>query len=603
MTPQFGNAPRCFFLNTYYQAFLETFYRLNSSLTTAPYEAQMLLLTKERFGDSDFYSAGLQASGWSTTDLITNCAPLQNRWAHENNFQGSLEDIVCEQIRRGQPDIVYCQDMHSISGLFLQKIRPYTKLIVGQIASPFNNLPLSAYDIVFSSFPHFVERFRKEGTATYYQPLAFEKRLSTEIPPLSYPERTVPLSFVGSLSRDHGKRFTFLESIAAEFPLLLWGLGAGEITPTSPLTGRHQGEAWGKGMFQVLSNSKITLNAHIDAASTFANNMRLFEATGCGTLLLTDYKDNLSDLFEIGKEVVAYRNTEECKELLRYYLLNPKEAEAIAQAGRERTLREHSYTLRMKNSAEILTRHLRYKKEKHSYVPPQQDKISYGHQAISSHTIDEKLTTAWKSREIPLRQRALVQQELMSMYRGEPPRVYQSLAEILKRITSTHSTLLEIGCSSGYYYEVLEYLLQHPISYTGVDYSEPMIELARNFYPQTSFHVADGAQMPFPDESFDIGISSCVIIHTPNYQDHIRETARVSKHYVVSHRTPVCKNRPTQYLKKYAYGVETVELLYHEQEILNEFRKNNLVLIDSLVVDSNPGEDTHSITYLFQKQR
>ena len=61
--------------------------------------------------------------------------------------------------------------------------------------------------------------------------------------------------------------------------------------------------------------------------------MRLYEATGVGSLLITDQKDNLGELFEVGKEVVAYSSIEEAAELIRYYLDHPDEASEIARAG------------------------------------------------------------------------------------------------------------------------------------------------------------------------------------------------------------------------------------------------------------------------------
>ena len=39
---------------------------------------------------------------------------------------------------------------------------------------------------------------------------------------------------------------------------------------------------------------------------------RLFEATGVGTFLLTDFKDNLQTLLEPNREVVAWRSVNEC---------------------------------------------------------------------------------------------------------------------------------------------------------------------------------------------------------------------------------------------------------------------------------------------------
>jgi spore maturation protein CgeB len=80
--------------------------------------------------------------------------------------------------------------------------------------------------------------------------------------------------------------------------------------------------------------------------------MRLYEATGVGTLLITDEKRNLPDLFAPGREVVTYRNADELAERIRSLLEDEEERKAIARAGHERTLREHTWEHRMR---ELLT--------------------------------------------------------------------------------------------------------------------------------------------------------------------------------------------------------------------------------------------------------
>ena len=65
-------------------------------------------------------------------------------------------------------------------------------------------------------------------------------------------------------------------------------------------------------MYQVLRRSTITLNSHIDMAGREAGNMRLFEATGVGAFLLTDFKDNLHTLFAPDREVAVWRSIDEC---------------------------------------------------------------------------------------------------------------------------------------------------------------------------------------------------------------------------------------------------------------------------------------------------
>jgi len=106
-------------------------------------------------------------------------------------------------------------------------------------------------------------------------------------------------------------------------------------------------------MYDVLNRSRITLNHHGDVLP-YANNMRLFEATGVGALLLTDWKNNLGEMFVPGKEVLAYRTPEECAELIRYYLTHDEERQAVARAGQARTLRDHTYYQRMQELVGIV---------------------------------------------------------------------------------------------------------------------------------------------------------------------------------------------------------------------------------------------------------
>jgi len=73
---------------------------------------------------------------------------------------------------------------------------------------------------------------------------------------------------------------------------------------------------------------------------------RIFEILGCGGFLITDYTDGLEKYYQIDKEVVCYKDIPELINKIKYYLENEKEREAIAAAGYERTIREHTYEKR-----------------------------------------------------------------------------------------------------------------------------------------------------------------------------------------------------------------------------------------------------------------
>jgi len=76
---------------------------------------------------------------------------------------------------------------------------------------------------------------------------------------------------------------------------------------------------------------------------------RNFEIPGSGGFLLTSNADNLTDYYEDGKEIVIYKDINDMIDKIKYYLEHNQEREAIAQAGYERTIKEHTYEKRFNN--------------------------------------------------------------------------------------------------------------------------------------------------------------------------------------------------------------------------------------------------------------
>jgi spore maturation protein CgeB len=104
----------------------------------------------------------------------------------------------------------------------------------------------------------------------------------------------------------------------------------------------NAGPIFGVDMYAALAKSKIALNVHIDSTGDSAANFRLFEATGVGCCLLTDWKTNISELFKVDQEVVVYKSFEECLEKIRHLLDNKAERKKIAEGGFKRTHGEHT---------------------------------------------------------------------------------------------------------------------------------------------------------------------------------------------------------------------------------------------------------------------
>lgn len=590
------------FVNMYYPAFLQEHYQRYPNLINAPYAIQHDSLISARFGDSDFYSRNLSRQGWRTKDLIINAAPLQSAWAKEhqyNNVNGL--DLFITQIIHEKPDIIYFHDLSIATKEVIHALRPHVSLIVGQIACPlFENTYYKGFDIIISSLPHFVEKFRAMGITSYYQPLAFEPLVCDN--PTEFRERPIQCSFVGGLSSIHTNSLQLLESLAERSVCEFWGYGAESLPSTSPIRKKHQGEVWGIDMFRTLQNSQITINRHGAFAEDYANNMRLFEATGSGALLITDNKSNIGELFEPNKEIITYSSVEECIELVRYYSNHPEEAAIIAEAGRKRTLKDHTYSLRMEQLSVWLTRHLRYSKEKFSDSDTTFQNASTKYENITVEEVTENLLHGWENASIPKKQRHLVQQELLSMYKGSIPRLYSVAAESVKPYIQDKTSLLEVGCSSGYYSEVLEYLTNKEIQYTGVDISEAFIKMAKDYYPHKAFIQAPASSLPLKSQKFDIVFSAGVVLYELDYVSHIKEMDRVAKDVLIFHRTPVTINTPTQLQKKHAYGVETIEYIFNEKEFLDTVISLGWTLTKTIIVSSN-NNDCYDKTYTFLRNQ
>jgi spore maturation protein CgeB len=74
-----------------------------------------------------------------------------------------------------------------------------------------------------------------------------------------------------------------------------------------------------------------------------ANNLRTFEATGCGAFLLTEYsREQAETLFRADEEIVCYRNPEELATIAQRYLPDEATRARIAAAGQRRCLAEHT---------------------------------------------------------------------------------------------------------------------------------------------------------------------------------------------------------------------------------------------------------------------
>jgi spore maturation protein CgeB len=302
--------------NNDYRAFLDWLYQTNEGLETRPYEEQLRVRIESSFGLADFYSHNLMKNGHEAYDLFVNNEHAQKAWAREHDLRvpksktahlvNTLQEkrhraantrlrllkplvnpflrvldqkgttsreswfyeILSAQVRRNKPDVLINLTMETVTGSFLKEVKPFVKWVVGQHAAP---LPpendFGVYDLILSSLPNQVAFFRSGGVKTEPFRLGFEPRILNR---LTRTGTEYPVSFVGTISGDHETRMDLLEAICRHsIDLSLWGNMVKRMPDNSPLRKCFIGMAWGMAMYQILHDSRITLNHHIGVSNAF----------------------------------------------------------------------------------------------------------------------------------------------------------------------------------------------------------------------------------------------------------------------------------------------------------------------------------------------
>lgn len=397
---------RVFRLGTNYPAYLGEFYAARPGLAALPFGLQHRALMEDGFGWADFWTRALARRGHEAWEPVGNAEPMQKAWAREHGVPYGeaswLHDIPAAQVRNFRTEVLFLTDFVTYGAPFLRRLReecPSLRLVVGRCGSPFSDTAVfRECDLVLSNIPGLVDRFRAQGMRAALMHHAFEPSLAGRLG--DAPGRTIPFSFLGSIVKGagfHGEREALVRHLVREAGLEVWSEvrrapasylaeladarrkydrvralaalpGLRPVLARVPkarrylemesrpapdpsyvdpeVASRARPPLFGLAMYRALRDSKVTLNVHIDLSAPWASNMRLFEATGVGTCLLTERQENLGELFEPDAEVATYGSPQEAAEKARHLLAHDAERERIAAAGRRRTLRDHTFDRR-----------------------------------------------------------------------------------------------------------------------------------------------------------------------------------------------------------------------------------------------------------------
>lgn len=380
---------RLAFLNADYPSFLASLYQ-QPGLSSASYAQQMQARNDSLFSTADHYSAAFAALGHPAIDIHINNESMQRAWAIEHGMEEAsvsspstptgrpidvarsafslpglrrlrpfaraslrrvrrpwLVDVLDAQLADHAPNVVVDQAVGAVEIGDIRRMAPHA-LLVAHVATTVEWELVRQYDLLVSSLPGMVEHATRNGMAALLSRFAFHPRVLAAIKP---PAESCDVTFSGSLAAAHGRRRNLLQAVAGAVPIDVFTDG---VLPHASANARLHAPVFGRDMYSVLRASRATLNEHGDVifggrnmTASSANNIRLFEATGVGTALVTDHKADLAEMFVPGEELVTFVDADDCITVLRELLQDEDRRSSIAAAGQRRTLRDHTYDQRV----------------------------------------------------------------------------------------------------------------------------------------------------------------------------------------------------------------------------------------------------------------
>lgn len=354
---------RILLLADYYPAYLQTFHAKHD-VSGLPYAAAQDLLLNDYFGSWGSYRNHFRKLGHECELILGNDYVLQEKWVAESGERlGACAArkfaVVMRQAEAFRPDAIFTGSMFDYYGAFLSAAAKLTPNVFAWIACPYpGNLDFSGIRCVISSVDAFVEKFRASGLMSERLGAAFDPDIAARVRGLP---KAYDVTFIGGVSsRSHRYRVEMLKGLLRQgIKVDIWGYGLDRSLFGNPLKRAFHGELWGLGYYRALAQSRITLNFHIDVAKKagFAGNMRTFEATGCGALLLTDSSEQLEQAFDPRLEISTFSSPAQLQERIGYFLGNEKARVDVAARGQERCIKDHGYEVRMREFESILMRH------------------------------------------------------------------------------------------------------------------------------------------------------------------------------------------------------------------------------------------------------
>ena len=212
------------------------------------------------------------------------------------------------------------------------------------------------YDFLFFKDRYIVNQLREElRLNVYYLPQCCNpnKHKPAE---LNKEDRAVYGCDITNAGNIYPSRAALLSQLIKDYKIKIWGNLPAiwlQMPELNSIVMRRN--VFNEEKAKAFGAAKVVLN-NLHPAEINGLNKRTFEISACGGLQITNYKECTKEHFEIGKEIICYKDFNDLKEKLDYFIddRNEPERQQIISAGRQRVLKEHTYKHRLQQMFELI---------------------------------------------------------------------------------------------------------------------------------------------------------------------------------------------------------------------------------------------------------
>ena len=283
----------------------------------------------------------------------------RNRIVLYDLFLHLMSEVIIAVCSDFRPDLVLALAQSPISIEALKRLRQ------NNITSAFWFVEDYQYMDYWKKYaPHYDFYFAIQDGAFFRELEKIGVRNYHYLPMAANPQIHCPLDLSRQDSREFGSDISFMgagyynrEKMfhgLLDYDFKIWGNEWNDLSHVWKHVQREGQRLSTADTVKVFNATGININLHssvchegVDPFGDFVN-PRTFEIASCGAFQLADCRANLERHFSPETEIICYKNLEDLRGKIDFYLKRPELRRRIASGARQRVLNEHTYEHRMR---------------------------------------------------------------------------------------------------------------------------------------------------------------------------------------------------------------------------------------------------------------